>query len=196
MKNMNNKIQYTNAMRTIVTKAVCGRAVQTCQTTVYINPKENVEPNRVLGCTIKKAKIKEKNFEGSPKKSIQIRIDGEFELHVWYEVDGDTTVAKSNLKFSEIVPVETLESENYAEDEFFNKHITAWISKEPVFLGSMIVNKAGAPKIAIQVEYELGVEIMGEVKINVLSYTLDKKNKQDGNSTSENGDNVDYDDVD
>lgn len=192
MKNMSDEGQYKNTMRTIVTKAVCGRAVQTCQTTVYVSPKDNIEPNRVLGCTIKNAKIKENNFEGSPKKSIQLRIDGEFELHVWYEADGDTTVAKSNLKISEMVPVETLESESYSEDEFFNKHIIAWISKEPVFMGSMVVNKGGVPKIAIQVEYELSVEIVGEVRINVLSYSLDK-NKTEENPAS---DNVDYDDVD
>lgn len=201
---MSTKKQYKNFMRTILTKAVCGRALQTCQTTIYINPRDNVEPNNVLGCTIKKAKIKEKYFEGSPQKNIKIRIDGEFELHVWYEIDGDTTVAKSNVKFSEILPVETLEGESFSDDEFLNKHIMAWISKEPVFLGSMIVNKTGTPAIAIQVEYELGVEIMGEVKLNVLSYTLDRNKEEEctaddraGHSgNKDHSNNVEYDDGD
>lgn len=195
---MSDKKKFKNSIRTILTKAVCGRALQTCQTTVYINPRDNAEPNNVLGCTIKKAKIKEKNFEGSPQKSIQIRIDGEFELHVWYETDGDTTVAKSNVKFSEILPVETLESESYYEDDFYNKHIMAWISKEPVFLGSMIVNKTGTPAIAIQLEYELGVEIMGDVKLNILSYTLDNHKAAENTSydNADHVDSIDYDDGD
>ncbi|NLX92083.1 MAG: outer spore coat protein CotE [Firmicutes bacterium] len=195
---MSEKKEFKNSIRTILTKAVCGRALQTCQTTVYINPRDNVVPNNVLGCTIKKAKIKEKNFEGSPQKSIQIRIDGEFELHVWYETDGDTIVAKSNVKFSEVLPVETLESEKYYEDDFYSKHIMAWISKEPVFLGSMIVNKTGTPAIAIQLEYELGVEIMGDVKLNVLSYTLDN-HKAAENTSCDNAEHIgnnDYDDGD
>lgn len=192
VKNKGDWDRYKNTLRTIVTKAVCGRTVQTCQTTVYINPRDNIQPNCVLGCTIKNAKIKEKNFESSPQKNFQIKVDGEFELHVWYEAEGDTTVAKSSVKFSEILPVENLEKGDYSEEEFLNKHIMAWISKEPVFLGSMIVNKAGTPAIAIQLEYELGVEIMGEVKINVMSYSLDK-HKTEENPAS---DNVDYDDVD
>ncbi|MCG8502139.1 MAG: outer spore coat protein CotE [Firmicutes bacterium] len=171
---MNNKDHYTSTMRTIVTNAVCGRATQTCQTTIYISAEENIEPDRILGCAIRNAAIQENNFEGFTKDNMKIRVNGEFEVHVWYEVNGDTSVSKSYANFSEVVPVESLENKSYYEEEYFNKIITAWISKKPVSLGSMIVNKAGLPAIAVQVEYDLGVEVMGEAKINILSYVLDK----------------------
>ena len=35
---MSDKKKFKNSIRTILTKAVCGRALQTCQTTVYITP--------------------------------------------------------------------------------------------------------------------------------------------------------------
>ncbi|PAB56354.1 outer spore coat protein CotE [Anaeromicrobium sediminis] len=195
---MNDKNNYKSKMTTIITNAVCGRATQTCQTTIFICSENNVEPTQVLGCTITNAKIRGSKFEDSSDKDINIRIDGEFEIHVWYETTGDTAVSKNNGKFSEVISIESLEEAK----EYHNRSISAWISKNPVSLGTMIVNKAGVPMISIQVEYELGVEVVGETGINILSYKLDDKEKDaeislDSVSKEEfNFDDINYDDVD
>ena len=197
MSKKNDKAYCKSTMRTIVTNAVCGRATQTCQTTIYMNPEENLEPDRILGCAIKNAKILENRFEGFTKDKMKIKIDGEFEVHVWHEAGGDTAVSKNNAKFSEIVLIKSIEGENHYEQEYANKIITAWISKKPVSQGTMIVNRSGAPAIAIQTEYELGVEVMGETKINILSYALNKHNTETDESFDDLlKDNIDYDDVD
>lgn len=186
--------QYKNAMRTIITNAVCGRTVQTFQTTVYI-AEENVEPTRILGCAVKNANILNSHFEKFNNNTINVRVEGDFEIHVWFEADGDTTVMKSKANFSEVIPVETIEGRDYFERNYFNKRILPWISKNPISMGAMVVNKSGIPTISVQVEYEIGVEIMGEGKINILSYipTTDEKVSEDDVVFE----NIDiYDDVD
>ncbi|TCO71026.1 outer spore coat protein CotE [Marinisporobacter balticus] len=178
MKHKNSKYDYKSNMRTIITNAICGKATHTCQTTVYINAEDNVAPDKVLGCTITNAEIQGSKFEQFSNNNINIRINGEFEVHVWYEGNGDTNVSKSFSKFSEVIPVESLEGENYYEENYFDKRILAWINKTPVSQGTMIVNKSGLPTIAIQVEYELGVEVIGEARVNILSYSIDQQEKE------------------
>ena len=189
-----NDQQYKNAMRTIITNAVCGRTVQTFQTTVYI-AEEDVEPTRILGCAVKNGKILDSHFEEFTNNTINVRIDGDFEIHVWFEANGDTTITKTKANFSEIIPVETIEGRDYFEKNYFNKRILPWISKNPISMGAMVVNKSGIPTISVLIEYEIGVEIMGEGKINILSYIPTGEDKvKDDEIIFENIDL--YDDVD
>jgi spore coat protein E len=155
-------------MRTIITNAVYGSATQLCNTTIYINPVDNKRPNEILGCTVKGAQIKECSFEEIMDRKVNVRVNGVFEVHAWYEAGGDTFVAKSNSRFSEVVPLECLGGESYR-----NKKILAWISQKPSSLGTMVVNRSGSPAISIQVEYGLGVEVIGEAMLNVISYQQD-----------------------
>lgn len=162
-------------IRTIITNAVYGSATQTCNTTIYISPVDNKEPTEILGYTVKGAQIKKCNFEQIEEKRVNVRVNGTFEVHVWYEVNGDTYVAKSNGEFSEVVPVECLGGESYR-----NKRILAWISQKPACLETMIVNKTGSPSISVEIEYGLGVEVIGEAMLNVVSYQQDdSENKSD-----------------
>ena len=90
-------------IRTIITNAVYGSATQVCNSTIYINLVDNKKPTDVLGCTIKGAQIKDCSFEKIMDRTVTVRVNGVFEVHVWYEAGGDTYVAKNNAKFSEIV---------------------------------------------------------------------------------------------
>ncbi|HZX46645.1 MAG TPA: outer spore coat protein CotE [Clostridia bacterium] len=152
-------------VRTIITNAVYGSATQICNTTIYINPVDNKRPTEVLGCTVKGAQIKECSFDKIMDRTVNVRVNGTFEVHVWYEAGGDTYVAKNNAKFSEVVPVKCLGGESYR-----NKKILSWISQKPTSLGASVVNKSGTPTISVQIEYGLGVEVMGEAMLNVISY--------------------------
>lgn len=160
-------------IRTIITNAVYGSATETCNTTVYINPVDHKKPTQILGCTLKDARIKECSFEEIKDTNVNVRVNGIFEVHVWYESSGDTYVAKSTQRFSEIIPVQCLGGESYR-----NKQILAWISQKPVSLGTMIVSKSGSPTISVQVEYGLGVEVLGEAMLNVIAYQLDDSQKK------------------
>ncbi len=152
-------------VRTIITNAVYGSATQVCNTTIYINPVDNKRPTEVLGCTVKGAQIKECSFDKIMDRTVNVRVNGTFEVHVWYEAGGDTYVAKNNAKFSEVVPVKCLGGESYR-----NKKILSWISQKPTSLGASVVTKSGTPTISVQIEYGLGVEVMGEAMLNVISY--------------------------
>ncbi|MBA1336625.1 MAG: hypothetical protein HPY66_3060 [Firmicutes bacterium] len=157
-------------VRTIITNAVYGSATQICNTTIYISPVDNKKPAQILGCTVKDAQIKECSFEEIGDNKVNVRVNGMFEVHVWYEANGDTFVAKTNGKFSDVIPVECLGGESYR-----NKQILAWISQKPISLGTMIVSKSGSPAVSVQVEYGLGVEVIGEAMLNVLAYKLDNE---------------------
>lgn len=169
MEKKNIKHNSNGVIRTVITNAICGEANHTCQTTIYISSEDKIKPNKVLGCTITNTEIDESVFEEASEKKLNIRTNGRFEVHVWFEVNGDTKVAKSYAKFSELIPIE-----NIRGDKFYNKHIHAWINRNPVSLGTMIVNKSGTPTIAIQVEYDLGVEVIGEARLSVLAYPTEE----------------------
>ena len=160
-------------VRTIITNAVYGSATQLCNTTVYINPVDNKRPTEVLGCTVKGAQIKECSFDKIMDRMVNVRVNGTFEVHVWYEAGGDTYVAKNNAKFSEVVQVKCLGGESYR-----NKKILSWISQKPTSLGASVVNKSGTPTISVQIEYGLGVEVMGEAMLNVISYQPEAEEKR------------------
>ena len=165
------------SIRTIITNAVCGNASHKYQTTIHITADENVYPSRVLGCTITNAEIVDSKFENSNRKNINVRVDGKFEIHVWYEANGDTNVSKKYAKFSELIQVENIEGISFNEEKYFNRLfnrlILARINKDPVSLGTSIVNLSGVPTIAIKVEYELGVEVIGEARLAILTYPID-----------------------
>ncbi len=183
-------VSYKNNRRvsTIITNAVCGEATQTFQNTVYIDVDDIVVPTQVLGCTIRNAKIEKSKFEEISKSHMKIRINGEFEIHIWYEENGNTNVAKSYEKFSEIISIPVL-----AGQEYGSKEILARITKDPVALGTMIINKSDLPTISVQIEYELGVEIVGEARLNILSYFFEKEKKE---KTLNIDFDDDYDDAD
>ncbi len=162
----NNKLRSDGGrVRTIITNAVYGSATQMCNTTIYINVTDDKKPIEILGCTIKRAQIKDSSFDEIMDNTVNVRVNGVFEVHVWYEAGGDTYVAKENARFSEIVPLKCLGGESYR-----NKKILAWISRQPTSLGTSMVTKAGMPSISVQIEYGIGIEVTGEAMLNVLSY--------------------------
>jgi len=177
--NENNNFQPERGrVRTIITNAVYGSATKICNTTIYISPVDSKRPAEVLGCTLKGVQIKECSFEEIMDKMVNVRANGIFEVHVWYEAGGDTYVAKSNARFSEIVPVRCLGGESYR-----NKKILAWISQKPVSLGTAVVNKSGSPSISVQVEFGIGVEVMGEAMLNVVSYQQEASERRTDEET-------------
>jgi hypothetical protein len=193
---MNENSNRKDEIRTIITKAIAGRTIQPCQGTMYINTRSYIEPTQALGCSIKNTKIKACRFDGMKDNLMYVLVDGEFDIHVWVGITEDTKVSKRNIKFSDIIPVESLGGTNSCEDGFANKTIIPWINKEPVSLGMMVVNRSGVSEISVQVEYEIGVEVIEETKMDVLCIIRqDEEDEEplfDPNVEEQN----DYDDVD
>ena len=181
---MNKKNSEKDNIRTILTKAVCARGIQLCQSTIYIHPEEDIELKQVLGCFIADTIITKSECENFCSENIDIIVEGEFKVHIWYGTNEDTRISKGSAKFSEIISVENLEGTIYHKKEDLNKNISTWINKKPVCVGSMVVNKNGTSTVAIQVEHELGVEVVGEAKINIRSYKPAKAKKYEENILS------------
>ncbi|WDV44140.1 outer spore coat protein CotE [Clostridiaceae bacterium M8S5] len=150
-------------IRTIITNAVCGEATETFQTAVYITT-DDKKPSKILGCTIKNTEIIESSFDEISPKKMDITVNGRFEVHVWYEASGDTKVAKNIVKFSENIQLDKIE-----DNKYYNKHVLAWINKSPNIVGTMVISKDGKPSISVEVEYEIGVEVIGEARLNIVS---------------------------
>ncbi len=170
MEGTNNLRGDGGRVRTIITNAVYGSATQMCNTTIYINVTDDKRPIEILGHRIKGAQIKSSDFDEITDDKVKVRINGVFEVHVWYEAGGDTYVAKEDARFSEILPLKCLGGESYR-----NKKILAWISQQPTSLDTSMVTKAGMPSISVQIEYGLGVEVTGEAMLNVISYHQERE---------------------
>lgn len=125
-------------VRTIITNAVYGSATQICNTTIYINPVDSKRPSEVLGCTVKGAQIKECSFDKIMDRTVNVRVNGTFEVHVWYEAGGDTYVAKNNAKFSELVPVKCLGGESYRNKRFYPGFLKDQLPLGPRWLTSPV----------------------------------------------------------
>lgn len=166
------KSAQNSKIRTIITNAVCGEATETFHTTIYITT-EDRKPSKILGCTIKNTEILESSFDEISPKKMDVTVNGKFEVHVWYEANGDTKVAKNIIQFSENMQLDKIE-----DNKYYNKHVLAWINKNPNTLGTMVINKDGKPAISVEVEYEIGVEVIGEARLNIVSCNNETKHIQ------------------
>lgn len=156
-------------VRTIITNAIYGKAIQTCNPSAYISFDRNKAPSQVLGCVVKNAQINTCRIQDVEDNKLNVKVEGSFNVHVWYEMDGDTQMSKTSIEFSELIPVRCLGGEFYGD-----KKSSAWIVKAPNSLRTMIVNKSGEPAISVQVGLDIGAEVVGEAKIDILSYAPGK----------------------
>ncbi len=169
---------YEGMVRTIVTHAVFGHSKKENQTTVYVNSDKNGLPTKILGTTIKDTKIDTAKFESFTDATINVKSVGKLELHTWYEIDGDTQVTKSQVKLSDIIPVQCYDSTMKLSNKKLIKNIAVSFTRKPEVVGSMIIKKTGVPTVAIQIEYEVEAEVSGLTKMNVLSYPQEEPEDQ------------------
>ena len=137
--------------REIVTKAVVGKGKRTFTTTKTVTPKEI--PDTILGCW-----VINHNYEGS-KFQNKINIDGSYDINIWYSCDNDTKteVIKDTNSYHEEVnsPVVT--------EDVTNSEVVVRSLKQPTCVRCDIVDG----KIEYTIEKELGVEIVGDVKVKI-----------------------------
>lgn len=139
------------AYKEIVTKAVIGKGKKKYKD----NYKVSVEqiPSTILGCW-----IINHNFQGKEENN-QISITGSFDVNVWYSYDNDTktTVATKNITYSEV------ESLTVEQKEITGKEIIIRSLKQPTCISA----KEEDNMINLEIEKELGIEIIGDTKVKI-----------------------------
>ena len=134
----------------IVTKAVIakGKKLFTSNHEIVVNNK----PSTILGVW-----VINHNFDGI-KNNEEIRINGSFDVNIWYSYDNDTKteVVKENNQYSEIVRMRD-------RDESLEEQIIVRSLKQPNCLKVDIVDGG----IKYNIEKELGIELVSNVKVKI-----------------------------
>ena len=138
--------------REIVTKAVVGKGKKTFTTTKTVTP-ENI-PTTILGCW-----VINHNFKGY-RNGNKINIEGSYDVNIWYSCADDTKteVVRETTKYLEEVSVPKRD-----DSEITNEDIIIRSLKQPSCTRADIVDG----KIEYTVQKELGVEIVGDVKVKI-----------------------------
>ena len=141
-----------SAFKEIVTKAIIGKGKKYYKNTYTIET-ENI-PSTVLGCWVINHKFKGSEVGG------KIVIDGSFDVNIWYSYSKDTktTVITKKIPYSETVMVRQKE-----DSDSIVKDVIVRSLKQPNCTNATINEKT----ITIEIEKELGVEIVGDTKIKV-----------------------------
>ena len=137
--------------REIISKAVISKGKRT------FSQKDKIEvsnqPSTILGCWVINHK-----FSGV-KQNDKIVINGSYDVNIWYSYDNDTKtdVVKESHEYTEIVKMHDISS------EYDNTTIVVRSLTDPkctsVDTSGNIIN--------YQVDLELGIELVGDVKVKI-----------------------------
>lgn len=141
------------AYKEIVTKAVIGKGKKKYKNSYQITVEQ--APSTVLGCW-----IINHNFSAKETND-KIVINGSFDANVWYSYDNDTktTVANKTITY---VEEEKLSAQN---SNIANKDIIVRSLKQPTCISAVEEGN----KINLEIEKELGIEIIGDTKVKISS---------------------------
>ena len=141
------------AYREIVTKAVIGKGKKK-YTDSYEITVDN-KPSTILGCW-----IINHNFEAH-EVGDKIIINGTYDANVWYSYDNDTKTTVVNKKIS----YNEEEKLNVDTSNVQNKDIIIRSLKQPTCISA----KEDGNNIKLEIEKELGIEIVGDTKVKISS---------------------------
>ena len=141
------------AYKEIVTKAVIGKGKKKYKDKYEIIVEE--KPTTILGCW-----IINHSFEAKETNN-KIVIDGSFDANIWYSYNNDTktTVVNKKITYQE---EETLIPK---DNNIVNKDIIVRSLKQPTCISA----KEDGNTIILEIEKELGIEIIGDTKVKISS---------------------------
>lgn len=139
------------AYKEIVTKAVIGKGKKKYKDNYQVTVEHT--PSTILGCW-----IINHNFEAKEVNE-KISITGSFDANIWYSYDNDTktTVVTKNITYSKE------ESLTVEQKEITNKDIIIRSLKQPTCISA----KEDGNTISLEIEKELGIEIIGDTKVKI-----------------------------
>ena len=137
--------------REIISKAVISKGKRSFNTKGDITVSNN--PTTVLGCWVINHK-----YHGV-KQNDKIIIDGSFDVNIWYSYDNDTKtdVVKESHSYSETVKMKDVET------DYDNVNIILRSLTDPKCVRVNISDN----KIDYQIDLELGIELVGDVKVKI-----------------------------
>ncbi len=143
----------------------------------------DTRPSTILGCWVINHK-----FSGV-KQNNNVSINGSYDINIWYSYDNDTKteVVKKACNYSEIIKM------NDISEEYDNANIVVRSLTDPKCVSANIDSN----KINYEVELELGIELVGDVKVKISvldeldGYDLIEE-KKDLESEIEDSVNTDY----
>lgn len=138
--------------REIVTKAVVGKGKKTFTTTKTVTPE--CQPTTILGCW-----VINHTFRGY-RNGNKINIEGSYDVNIWYSCSGDTKteVVRETTTYLEAVNVPRQDQVDITNEDIIIRSL-----KQPSCTRAEIVDG----KIEYTVQKELGVEIVGDVKVKI-----------------------------
>ena len=141
------------AYREIVTKAVIGKGKKKYRNFYQVTVEH--APSTILGCWIINHNFSAKEMNG------KINIQGSFDANIWYSYDNDTktTVVTKNITYTEE------EKMNVGSVDIVNKDVIVRSLKQPTCISA----KENGNVISIEIEKELGLEIIGDTKVRISS---------------------------
>ena len=139
------------AYREIISKAVISKGKKN------FSQKDEIKvsnlPTTILGCWVINHK-----FNGI-KQNNKVVIDGSYDVNIWYSYDDDTKtdVVKSSHTYQEIVKMRDV------DNDYDNTSIVLRSLTDPKCTSVNILKD----KINYQVDLELGIELVGDIKLKV-----------------------------
>lgn len=139
--------------REIVTKTIVGKGRKTFKSEHSLTP-ENI-PNTVLGCW-----VINHTFNGTNNKN-DVTVNGNFDVNVWYSYDNDskTAVTTRNFTYQELLRLRVKDVDSLTNDN----EIIVRSLKQPTVQDVKIKGN----DVYLNIEKELGVEIVGESKVKI-----------------------------
>ena len=134
----------------IVTKAVVSKGKKLFSTANHVTVNNN--PSTVLGCW-----VINHNFNGT-RNGNQIIIDGSYDVNIWYSYDNDTKtdVLREKNTYREVVKMRNI-------DDVSGEEIIVRSLKQPNCVKADIQGN----QIQYTIEKELGIELVGDVKVKI-----------------------------
>lgn len=140
--------------REIITKAVCGSGQRNTKTTNYIMPLH--EPNSILGCWI----INHEYHANRGEASV-VEVHGTYDVNIWYSHDDNTRtdVVKEIIDYCDEIELSSQDRQSYYHED----EVMADVIRQPNCLRCKIEEG----DIAVEVEREFSVNVIGETKVRV-----------------------------
>ena len=145
-----------NDYREIITKAVCGRGRRLTKTTNYVTPSH--KPTSILGCW-----VINHLYHAKKKSRDVVEVHGTYDINIWYSFNDNTKteVVSEKVNYCDEITLDKRDENCFNDDE----EVIAKVIQQPNCLQCKIEKHGN--KIAVEVEREFVVKVIGETKVKV-----------------------------
>ncbi len=142
-----------SSYKEIVTKTVIGKGKKNFTNKYSIKVNDNV--SNILGCWVINHK-----FNGNMENN-DVLVNGSFDVNIWYSYDNDTktNVINDTISYNDLINIKSKIKTN-KESEIIVK-----VLKQPECRDVKVNNN----EIDFNIEKELGIEVVGDEKIKILT---------------------------